>query len=371
MDKKNRTGLQSKISNIFAGVPVPKKSKSLSEHTEPEKKEETSELSSPVIENVVEDDNLEAVFSQQDQVEKTLESSIEQQSEVDLSEEQFTIVEEPDITDDVSHIEESADKKLHEKTISDSESLSNDSGTQAQQPVKEESKEDKMPVKKTIPAIPIKEPIDKKTVTTKQENEMPGMPNAMRTPKPLVNNIPNFNVKTKKSKQFSKKPSLKSKSRNIKSKTSVSQPRQTKMVVLFIVGCIILVLVLLKNFGFFETSSGNSKITEQSGSLATPITSTGNMIINWSPPSVYPDELRDPMMETDETDNVDNPGNKAEFVVTVISIVDGQYLATIDGERKRTGDMVGNAKIIEISEDYVVFEKDGKIWNQTIGQERN
>jgi hypothetical protein len=58
-------------------------------------------------------------------------------------------------------------------------------------------------------------------------------------------------------------------------------------------------------------------------------------------------------------------------VVTVISIVDGQYLATIDGERKRNGDMVGDAKIIEITKNSVVFERDGKVWTQIIGQESN
>lgn len=408
MEKKNRTGLQSKISNIFAGVPMPKKEKQPSEHSEPEKKDETSELLSPDINEVVEEksvnepraklsnldeDIIEVVLSDDIQVDEQEAEQIkiepefsdkpseEQTPAQELPEEQFAVIEDTDYSNDApkpvekksDNIEytkkESSDLKAKANTPAEKSSDAYSQNNQILKPkplemylqksktLKQDSKIEKPLQDNVVTAPPVKEPIIEKSPVRKRK-EIKAKPEPVRK-------VPRKSY----SKKAEKIPKVKS---------STGQPKQKAMVVIFIVFSVILVLVLLKNFGFFSSTSVNP------GASGTSETSTEPIIVNmktlkidWSRPPVYPDGIRDPMGFKPPEEIVEIVEHPDLDVKGTVSVDGGNYLVTINDndlpfkkddeiKDKKNRDI----KIIDIQKNKVIFEMASVLWSYDLNSKK-
>ncbi len=413
MDKKNRTGLQSKISHIFAGVPVPKKKTHLPDNSEPEKKDGISDIKQHVADDFVieqsvnenkaanpnlEDDITEVSFSnesieypetdlkRQNEPKKFQpkplvsfkKSPIDKQLEDELSKEQFTIVSEPDIANKTPDSES-------EVVISDSNSLDNllspdkskpvsqDKQSLVQKPLREEKEEKKQAAKNVVA-----EPSVKKEKEEKSENKKTTIPVAKdtnRTPKSIVSDVPGLKEEQAKITRIPRRTSLKTKGKSLKSQPAASQPRQKLMIGLIIVLPILLVLVLLNNNGFFDSGSNNKVISEKSLIPAVSAKTPVNLKINWPQIPVYPDVVRDPMeiSEFGVNSYVNNVLDHPDFDVSGTSNVEGgEYRVSIIINNASKLPLEKNAvikdskgrdvKIIDINLNQVVFEMGTVLW---------
>ncbi len=425
MDKKNRTGLQSKISHIFAGVPVPKKKMPLSDNSESEKKDGIPGITQNVTDDIVleqtvndrkiaksnlEEDIIEVSFSpealeypEQDLQQKTepkkfqpkplesfKKSPIDKQIEEELSQEQFKIISEPDITEKTERPE---NKSFKEKKTSDSESeaVKSDSSTLdnllaqdkskpvslnkqplAQKPSKEDTGEEKPKVKEVTPQPPVKG-IKEKSKVTGSKNSV--VKDTVVTPKAVVREVPELKDETKQITRIPRRTSLKTKGKNLNSKTADAQPKQKLMVALIVILPILLVLVLMKNNGFFESSSSTTVINPP----VSPVSSAkvpGNLQINWQTPPVYPVDIRDPMGLVESGGGGPSGGSIFEYpdfdVSGTSALEGGEYQVSIILNKTSKMSLEKDAvikdnkgrevKIIDVSRNQVVFEMSAVLW---------
>jgi hypothetical protein len=420
MDKKNRTGLQSKISHIFAGVPIPRKRKHLfgsSEH----KKDEPSALLHPPEDEFVDEETAaeqaegqpqvklpvqeEAVTKEtsaeeshaeqaQDLQEQSEQKRIEPESrepEEEFSvraepDEEFTAVQDSDFqTEAPQHIAEK-DKVEHEETaISQSKTrsveedasfeklISPDARTHREpevtRPATPETKVDKAIIN-NIPAPPVKVPTVEKPLPeaiqkpqTAESHDSLGMQNL------LIGKIPGTEAVKKSDLRISRKISAKPAGKRPISGANVDQSRQKTMLVLAVVLTVVLVLVLSNNFNISSLlGSGGSGIIEQPGSVTSIAKNVGIVKIDWPEPPVYPDGIRDPMSLQKTVSTSQTNDNIQKFVVKGISYVDGRYLVLVDTDLLTVGDEVYGAKITKITDNSVEFERDGNVWTQKVGE---
>ncbi|MBN1975645.1 MAG: hypothetical protein JW787_18570 [Sedimentisphaerales bacterium] len=400
MDKKNRTGLQSKISHIFSGVPITEKKKPISEHPEPDKKndvfEEIQESSEnkaaagetslgraeiePQIEfreqeeniielSLVEESRIESSPGTQPQTEKrqiepdslepAAKSSQEQTLDEELLEEQFTAIQED---------------KPEEKTSSDRLKTGQpfkprplEMNLQASKYLEPEAKVAKPSLEKNIPAQPVKELIiEKPSSLLNQKSGISDKKAAVH--KPPVSKGTGIIADKRKVTQVSRKAPSKLTGKHLTAKPDAIQSRQKVMAVIFIVFFIILVLVMAKNFGFFESGSDSSGTANTPASPISGGKNTGKITIDWTTPPVY-EVVRDPMIIGPTI-----PGIKeGDFIVNGISRVNGESLVLIGTVNYKLGDKIQgyDAEIINISENKVEFKSsDGITWTQAVGEKK-
>ena len=434
MDKKNRTGLQSKISHIFAGVPVPKKKTPLSDNSESGKKDGIPDITQNVTDDLVleqtvndrkpvnsnlEDDITELSFSpealeypeqdlQQQQEPKKFQpkplesfkkSPIDKQIEEELSQEQFKIISEPDITEKTERPE---NKSFKEKKTSDSESeaVKSDSSTLdnllaqdkskpvslnkqplVQKPSKDEIEEKKPRVKEVTPQPPVKGIIKEKSVITGSKNSV--VKDTALTPKAIVSDVPGLKDATKQVTRIPRRTSLKTKGKNLNSKTADVQPRQKLMVALIIILPILLVLVLLKNYGFFESSSSTPVINPPVSTTSSAKVSGGSQI-NWQTPPVYPDDIRDPMGLVESGGGGSGGGSIFEYpdfdVSGTSALEGGEYQVSIIINKTSKMSLEKDAvikdnkgrevKIIDVSRNQVIFEMGTVLWTYDVSPKK-
>ena len=391
MDKKNRTGLQSKISHIFAGVPVPKKKKPLSDKSEendinqsvtddvviedtidiqedinPDLKEEINEVT--FTEESLED--TEQDFEKKEELKKIVARPLgyverpaeDKQAEEDLSQEQFAV-----ISEDSPGIENKTKEwKKEEKSGTESPAIvyedkkSSDSAKISQQ---------EKP--KLVEKVSLKEIIDDKSeITDNQKDITSSARETFGTPKPLVGGVSRLNSGTKMVTRIPPKKTLKSSGKKQKSKSEASQSRQRFMIVLIVVFSVLLVVVLLKNNGYFE--SGKKKTTKVStpSVQSTVSVSTGNVVINWPQLPIYPDGIRDPMGIVEKRVAIANVIEHPDINISGTSNVEGgNYKVTVVNNplpievNSVIKDNKGrDVKIIDVGLNQVVFEMGSVLW---------
>ena len=375
MDKKNRTGLQSKISHIFAGVPIPRKRKHLFDSSEHKEKDEPSALLHPP----------EDEFS--DEEPQTGRPEADTQT-IQPEEEQFTAVQDSDIQIETPEQIASKGEIEHEEIeVSQSQSqperveeessfkhlLSPHPPThgepQVSMPAAPETKDEKANVS-NIPAPPVKEPIvEKPAPSLNQKLEMADSRDSYAMQNLLIGKVPGAEAVKKRDIRAARKITAKPAGKRIKSKAGADQPRQKTMLITAIVLVIILVLVLNKNFSISSMfGSGGSGVIDQPGPVTTITRNIGSVKIDWPEPPVYPDNIRDPMTLKKEVPVEQANLNTQQFIVKGISYVNGSYLVLIDTDLLKVGDEAYGATITKITANSVEFERDGKVWTQKVGE---
>ncbi len=342
MDKKNRTGLQSKISQIFAGVPMPRKKRSLSENPPPENKVENPDLLQvPQNQTVIEPNVVEPP------------PPLPDENIIDLSLDEEPVVEQIERKSADETIQAGPPVDSLENLLSPQPSPVQplESPKQVKKPLQPEQKVVKPEADMPIPAPPVKEPGVEKTLPVSSQ-------------KPPVGKIPRIEAVTKKDMALSRKVTPKLAAKQLKVKTGAGKPRQKTMAALVIALSILLVVVLGVQFGVFS-SSDSSRVIEQPLPNTKIIKNTGGITIDWQQPPAYPDGIRDPMVLGKD---VKTGTEKRDFTVKGISQVDGQYLALIGTDLLKVGDEIYGAKIKNINGVQVEFERDGVTWTQAVGE---
>jgi hypothetical protein len=400
MDKKNRTGLQSKISHIFSGVPIPKKKP----HSELEKKDEFSKFQQPSTEDskietpVIEEKVVH--FEQQDNIieislneeplkemqedlqfqvqgnagdlENSEKSVIEQKPTIDLPEDVFTVVHDQDfqIESPKKAVEETYKKDSEKVSPSASETKISGHGKDIS-PEKisalKHSLQKSMEIGKQVNKSLTQEskPESTKSVLNKKQDIFETK-DTSSVSKPYIGKNQPVEAAKSKNIRFPRKAPLKAAKKQQKSKASTDQPRQNVMIVLSIVLSIILIVVMGSRYNIFTSGSDDTSTVNPQSTPVNGAMSTGNVNIDWIQPPVYPETIRDPMVLV--ADAVNSVNKNGDFIVLGVSISNGQYLALIGTENFREGQEVNGAKIIKITENNVEFEKDGVTWTQIVGE---
>ena len=368
MTKKHRTGLQSKISHIFAGVPIPKKSRSGPKSEKPENEQSVSEPKPS---------------QEEAQIEKTI--SKKQPLPSQLPDEETPIIEQlteqsiekDDKSEEVITAEEnnhifSTDKPIVEEPVLEIQ----DEAQPAQKPFVKQQQELKVTDEKKTPITKeseIDEPyieksdslIDKSTAPIGSKFNVAEIRNPVETRmKPPLSRTLKADIAQTKTMQANKKTSRRLKGKRISKKQEMNPTKQKTMIALIVVLSIVLVLLLVKPFDrFSKNTSGNTAAVINNSQV--PAASNFKAIeIDWPEPPVYDsDILRDPM-ELGQTIKESN-----ELIVKGISFFLGKPLATIGEDQYEVDEeVIPGVKIIEITENYVKFERDGKAWTQYIGE---
>jgi hypothetical protein len=408
MDKKSRTGLQSKISHIFAGVPIPRKKSPLSEPPQDQKKDNIVDMTQSSLDEVVIDDALigEGVSEQQEvesqfvekQIQKEdVELSAEQKPEQEPAEEQFSaiqdedqetqapappdaaqtkepeqieIVEEPEGRDEPL-LEEAYLEHLMSPHVSIPKPMTRDS--QVQRPQKQETKAEKPLTEKDISAPPVRKPaVEKPSQSINKKIEIGGVLETLDTQKLSVGKIPTVEAIKTRDLQPSRKIVSKPAAKRLKTKAGAGQPRQKTMAILFVVLSIVLVMVLGRQFNIFSSSSDTSGTVEQSGPVSAAEKNAANMVIDWPVPPLYPDNLPDPMKSPppEQGGKINEIIDHPDLYVTGTSgIQGGQYQVSIIGKELpyKAGDVIKDkggrdVKILDVQNNQILFEMNGVVW---------
>ena len=418
--------MQSKISHIFAGVPIPRKRKHLFDSSEQKKDEspallnpqedefagensaveqaetepqmeqsvreetgakeslaeESREVSSQDLQAQIEEKEIEPEISEGEE-----EFSVHAEQDEEFSEEQFTAVEdsEPEL-ESRQHSVEKSDVEQESIDVSQLQSQAESVGEdvsfekllsphprtrrepEVTMPATPEPKADKATTN-DIPAPPVKEPTVEKPLpgaSQKQQSaESQGSPDMQNL---LIGKIPGRQAVKKTDFRTPRKISAKPAARKLKSKSDADQARQKAMLALAIILAIVLVLVLGKNNISSFLGSGSSGVVEQAGPVTTVTRNVRNVKIDWPEPPVYPDSIRDPMSLEKTVAAAQTNDNTRSFIVKGISYVDGRYLVLVDTDLLTVGDEVHGARITKITENSVEFERDGNVWTQKVGE---
>ena len=414
MTKKNRTGLQSKISHIFAGVPIPKKSRPVPKPDKPESESDAYELSlakedEPHVEEKEIQESPEEQpmpLQSQDEEQLIMEPSEEPLREVkDKGKEDVAAeeqIQEPSVDEQKQELKETVakqdtpislpkepevDKPVVEEPVLEIQ----DEGSTEQEPVIEQKPELKETVAKQVkpipkpkePAIdepvveepvmeipvdvpPVKEPvIEKPAAPIGSKFDVTEIDEPVETQKkpPLSRTLKADIAQTKKM-QAARKVPKRLKSKSITKKPATNPTKQKTMIALVIVLSIVLVMLLVKPFSRFSQNTGGSTGVAVNVSQVPTVSNFQAIKIDWPEPPVYNSAiLRDPMELGQATKE------SKQLTVKGISSVGGKRLATIGIKNYGVGDeVIPGVKIIEMTEDYVKFERDGETWTQNVGE---
>jgi hypothetical protein len=343
MAKKSRTGLQSKISHIFAGVPIPKKKRSRSKPSsskpEPDAIEITQSQDEKILteELVIQEPSVEQPLPPQPQDDKPLvvETPIEQPMEV----------------------EDQSEKHL------------------APEPLPEESSVKESIVKKPVMEIPVETPLVKEPIV-----EEPSIPfgstldviepqeSVETQQKPPLSRTLKADVAEKSAVRISRKAPIKSKDKRFGIKPATSPTGQKIKIALIIVLSIVLVILLVvKPFSWSPQNIDGDPGTIPNGSQISIFNNIRGIEVDWPEPPIYnPDELRDPMELSSAQDIF---AATQELIVKGITISETKKYALIGIQIVEEGDVIFGVRVVKINPDSVVFEKDGETWIQEIEKE--
>jgi len=320
MAKKNRTGLQSKVSHIFAGVPMPKR-KRPQESEHPEKKPESKEP--------------------------------EQTIPAEKSPVQTPPEKQPVLTD-VSAEKTPAEESLLPKIPTE------------QEPAEETPVEKMIAPQSQVENTPIIQPpvveltADEPVTSFNQTIEIPEREEPVKKLQDSVKPMQS-GVIEQRTERIPRKIPVISKGKRLTSKSGVSSRRQTTMVILVIALSILLFFLLVKPF----SKSARNLAGSGANVSAVPSLSLGgndkSIIINWKAPDVYPTEIRDPMLP--DSDQQFYFGTGTPVIAGISTSNEGEKLAIIrgTGQLVKEGDEIFGWKVKKINPNSVVFEKDGKI----------
>jgi hypothetical protein len=146
------------------------------------------------------------------------------------------------------------------------------------------------------------------------------------------------------------------------SKRGVNTARQKIIMILIPVLCVIFVLVFINAF------SGPSRKTTKQPDVAKAPGKTANSNsrskINWEIPQPYPADIRDPMQLGPTAASAGTEVN--QLVVRGIVYSKDNPSAVIGTQIVHQGDKVSGVTVLEINEDSVEFEADGRTWTQKV-----
>jgi hypothetical protein len=141
-------------------------------------------------------------------------------------------------------------------------------------------------------------------------------------------------------------------------------PRQKKTLILGISLAMVFAAVLMFVLG--SGPSGAKAASKKAGKEAVSVTGVqSGSIDSWQKPEIYPLSLRDPMKPS--SDSKDSPDD-GDMTVRGIVYSSVNPSAIIANQIVYEGDVIVGVKIIKIGKDFVVFEKDGKRWQQQVRQ---
>lgn len=325
MAKKNRTGLQSEISHIFAGVPMPKRRRSRSDL--PEKKPKSKE-------------------PEQTQEEKPLieESPIQKEQEKQPVQ--------PEISEEKTPVAESLNEESSVPEIS-----------MEQEQAKETPVENLIAPQSQVEEIPIGQPpvveppVEQPSAPFDQAIEIPELEEPIGTIQELPSVRPVKRSVTEPSVvKAPRKARVSTKGKSITSKPGVKSRKQ-KIQIIFIIALSILLVYLLVNQ--FSKTSSNTRSVNNNPILSqiSPGTDIESVAIDWEKPPVYPAAIRNPMLpDSEQRSYTGTP------IITGISYGEEERVAIIKGTGKlvKEGEEIFGWKVKEIKPNSVVFEKDGK-----------
>jgi len=339
---KDRTGLQSKISQIFAGVPVPKKDRSRPKPRDSKPESDSDDLSQPTApeQTIPQPTFTEPSLPEPSAPEPKAQEPIDEEPAIPESMALEPTAPEPEATEPAAP----------ELTVT--------------QPAAPESTSSEQIVAE--PAIPepkaaeptaaqpqaIAEPELKQPVEILQEESSAKVLEA-KVPERVMRQIPG-------------KVSRRRKEKPIGSKAAVRPKRQRTALILVVVLSIVLLLVLVRPFGATRRSINRSRVAGRT-KVVTPIENNVDFNIDWPVPTVYPADLRDPM----EMGSQQAKTETLELVVRGISYSEDRRYAVIGTQTVQEGDEIFGATIVRINQSSVEFEKDGKRWTQEVeGEEK-
>jgi hypothetical protein len=331
MAKKNRTGLQSEVSNIFAGVPIPKRRPPRSEHPEQKPETQEPEQTAPA----------EKLPPEESPVQKPPEK---QPVRPEVSAEKTPVPESP-------IVESSAPK-----TPTGQEQIKE---TPVEKMIAPQSRIEQVPVGQ--PPV-IEPPNEQSSIAFSQDIEIPEIEEPVEKHQDLssVKPIKSGIIEQSTVKSARKIPVISRGKRITSDKSGVSSRRQTTMVILVIALSVLLFFLLVKPFN--QSSKNSARSVPNISTL--PQSSFGanaeSVVVDWSAPPEYPKETRDPMLPVSDQQLYLATGTP---VITGISSSEGEKLAIIRGSGKllKEGDEIFGWKVLKINPNSVVFEKEGKI----------
>ena len=362
MAKKNRTGLQSEVSHIFAGVPIPKKRRSRSGRHEqkPETKEETQQTPAeqppseqPAAEPIAEESLTQQSPMEQEQIEETpVEQSQVTQPQIDQSTTEETPIEH--LMAPQPQIEES---EVEQPTVP---------GTPLEEPIiveipAEEKQDIKLPVERpTFEQPTVMEPsVDQSPVPFSDTIEVPELEEPLEAVKQPASVMP---PKTRVAKESAaavpRKVSVRKKDKRFVSKSSASSRRQKTMVILVIALSILLFFLLVKPFKKLPQNITGRELAASANFGNNVKPDIDSMKIEWTVPDIYPTGLRDPMKESSAQQLYSKTGTP---IVRGISYsVEQKYAIMNTGDIVQEGEDIFGWKVLKINPDSVIFEKDSK-----------
>jgi hypothetical protein len=327
MAKKNRTGLQSEVSHIFAGVPVPKRKRPHPE--EPEKKPKSQEPEKTVP--------AEKLPQGKSPVHKPPEKQPVKQ----------------DVTAGKTPAKESSAPKvpIERKRVEE---------TPVEKMIAPQLQVEKEPAGQ--PAV-VEPPVEQPSELFSQVVETPEFKEPVKKLQDLSSVRPTKSgIIEQRTEKIPRKVPVISKGKRLTSKTGVSSRRQTTMVILVIALSILLFFLLVKPF-----SKSSRNLARSGANIPTvPPLSIGandkSVVINWSAPPVYPTEIRDPMLLSTQQ------FNSKTWKPNLSGIVYNENLkyAIIGTEIVEEGYEINGVKVVKINKDSVEFERDGQKWKQEV-----
>ena len=344
---KDRTGLQSKISQIFAGVPVPKKDRSRPKPRSSKPEPDSDDLSQPTApEQTIPQPTATEPSAPEPAAQELM--APEQAAPESKSPEQIVAepaITEPEVTEPVSPEQIVAEPAIIEPEVTE--------------PVAPEPEVAQPATTESMAAEPmsfqpqaIEEPELKQPVEMLHEESSAKVLEA-KVPERVVSRIPG-------------KVSRRRKEKPIGLKAAARPKRQRTALILVVVLSIVLVLVLVQPFGTTRRSINRSRVAGRT-KIVTPIENKFDFNIDWPVPTVYPAELRDPMEMASQQAKTET----IEIVVRGISYSEDRRYAVIGTQTVQEGDEIFGATIVRINQSSVEFEKDGKRWAQEVeGEEK-
>ena len=327
MAKKDRTGLQSKVSHIFAGVLLPKRKRPRPE--QPEKKPESREPEQTAP--------AEKLPPEESPVQK-------RPVQPEVPAEKTPVPEFP--AQDSSAPEAPAGQEQIKET-----------------PVEKMIAPQEQVEQITVGQPPVMEPsVGQSSVPYGQAIDIPEFeePETLKE-LPSVGPVKS-GITEQSSLKVPRKIPVISKGKRVTSKKSgVSSRRQTTMVILVIALSILLFVLLVKPFNRSSRSFARSGVNISTVPQPSLGTNTEDVVISWSKPDEYLKDTRDPMLPI--TDQQFYSGTGTPAIAGISTSNEGEKLAIIrgTGELVKEGDEIFGWKVKKINPNSVVFEKDGKI----------
>jgi hypothetical protein len=359
MAKKDRTGLQSEISHIFAGVPMPRRKRRRSDTPEkkpkPQEPEQTQEEKPLVEETPVQKEQEKQPIQPEISEEKppVEKSPVQKPPEeppflLEIAEEEISVEEHENVESSVPEATEEKEKAKE---------------TPFENLIAPPSQAEEIPIAQSpVVEPPVEEPSTpfEKAIEIPEPEEPIGITQELPSVKPVRRSVPE-----ERDVKVARKARVSTKSKSITSKPSVKSRKQ-KTQIIFIIALSILLVYLLVNQ--FSKTSSNTRLVQNDStlsqiSLATDIESVA---VNWEQPPVYPEAIRNPMVLGA------GPDDYISFVPNLTGIVYTENLknAIIGENILEEGEVIKGVKIVKINRDSVEFERDGRKWTQEVQSDR-